>query len=184
LIGGNTATKGVDLPDQVQIRELLKDPEYRKWFSTDPKMSPRAKWRVYAQPVIDGPWKRADFTSWKKAYRFFAKNFKSWHDAALVCRNFPSDPPSVRVKVRIKSTDRRGEPVFGVVMKSKWLPGVLTKQWHTWCPHCRRPTLFGYFAKHHAFTERGIYPLRYKLRCSICGVALDVIRKYDLSERR
>jgi hypothetical protein len=52
---------------------------------------------------------------------------------------------------------------------------------HTWCPYCRRPTVFGWFTSHHAFPP-SLPPLPYKKRCGICGIAQQAIKEYRAKE--
>lgn len=152
--------------EQVTFRELVRDPVYRQWLKTPPLggFTKFAKFRVYVQREKDGNWAKKDFDDFKAAYSFLAKNFKSWHDASLTCRNEQSRPPVVRHKG-----------------KRQYYAPLLLIPGHTWCPYCRRPTVFDYFSTHHTFAAKGMKPLPYKRRCGICGVAETAIRRYKSS---
>jgi hypothetical protein len=147
--------------EQIQMRELLRDPLYRRWFTQPPKKLPGDRWRVYAQVKTDGPWSKKDFSSWREALRFFAEHHREWHDAALTCRNRAFRPPTV--------SDKLGR------RRNYHAPSV-TLQHHIWCPYCRRPTRFGYFSRHHNLPNC----LPYKLRCIVCGIAEDAVKHYRL----
>lgn len=146
------------------LREQLKDPLYRKWFATPPRVKNGAAtsppWIVYVQKEEGGPWSRAEFDKWSDGYRFVARNLKRYHDMALHHKRQEFRPPVV---------SQHG--------KRKYLlpeaPG------HHWCGYCRRVTRFGYFQRHHAmpkWTWGDV--LAAERRCIICGIRLAAIRRY------
>jgi len=149
--------------EQVTLRELVRDPIYRKWIKTPPLggFSEYARFRVYVQKEENGGWAKKDFEAFAPAYNFLVKNYKSWYDAALTCRNQESRPPVVRYKG-----------------KRQYYAPMLLMPGHIWCGYCRRPTVFGYYSTHHTFAAKGIKPLPYKLRCGICGNTEDSIRRF------
>lgn len=150
------------------MRELLDDPMYRKWISRPPKgFDFRPSWAVYAQRKEDGPWARATFTNFVQAHNFFVKNFRSWHDSALCCRNYPSRPIVIRDPNNPK--------------KRRYYAPMLTIRGHIWCNYCRRPTVFKMFSKHHALKGRTPMPVE---RCSICGVARTANKEYKAGRIR
>lgn len=164
--------------EQVPLRELLRDPTYRKWFALEPTFA-REKWvtwRVYARVSRDKGWAKRDFVTWKAGFDFLAKNLGAIYDGALTCKNQPSRPPVVSVPA-VKTVD--GKKIS--YRKRQYYSAVLTYPGHLWCPYCRRPTVFGYFTTHHAFTGK-FRPLPYKLRCGICGIARDAIKIYSAKE--
>jgi hypothetical protein len=146
---------------QVTLQQLIEDPIYRQWLRTPPVGGfPKfVKFRVYAQREQGGLWAKRDFDDFKSAYNFLAKNFRKWHDAALVTRNYACRPPVVRING-----------------KRRYHTPMLEMEGHEWCPYCRRPTVFGHFSRHHAF---GHYkPLPFKRRCGVCGIAETAIKDY------
>lgn len=145
----------------VTHRELLADPIYRKWFSRPPEAPSYAKWRVYVQKKRDKKWRKKDFDTWADAYLFFRKNYKSWYNAALICRNYDYKPPVVKY---------RG--------KRQYYAKLLWMEQHIWCGYCRRPTLMGYFTHHHAFPRKGTQPIPYARRCGICGIQQKALKMY------
>lgn len=144
----------------ITLREQLRDPIFKKWFSTPPReVASAAKsppWWVYVQKKPGGRWRRAEFASWKEGYRFVAANIKRYHDLALVHKRQAFKPPVVRDGGR-----RRYHlpPAHG----------------HEWCSYCRRMTVFKYFRKHHALPEWANSGER---RCIICGIRLAAIKRY------
>jgi hypothetical protein len=156
---------------QVPISELLLDPVYRKWLKTPPVggWPDWTKWRVYAQVKEGGGWAKKDFNTFVPAYNFLARNVKEWHDAALVCRNKECRPPVVYLG-----------------NKRQYHAPVLSFPGHVWCPYCRRPTVFGFYTKHHAFSGMSLDPMPDRKRCGICGISETAIKVYRigaLSER-
>lgn len=142
-------------------RELLADPIYRKWFSTPPDPPPYVKWRVYVQKKRDKRWRRRDFDTWAEAYKFFRANYKKWYNAALISRNWESRPPVVKYHG-----------------KRQYYKKVVLVESHRWCGYCRRPTMFGFFTRHHAFPKGGISPVPYFRRCGICGMREENLKSF------
>lgn len=140
-------------PEQLTIRQFLKDPVFRKYFAKQPKLRPMQKmpglkpWRLYVQKTEDGPWQRGDLTTYKSAFEH-ARGLLSdgVYDIALTSKAVPYWPPLVK-----------GEP---------WSDYPTS---HDWCPYCRRPTVFWWFSKHHALRQYSHYDLGQDKRCMICG---------------
>lgn len=151
--------------EQVPLRQLLSDPIYREWLRTPPVggFPEWARFRVYAKVEENRPWARKDFDTFVEAYNFLARNLKNWYDAALISTNYESRPPVVRINKR-----------------RQYLASVLSVPGHQWCGQCRRPTVFGYFRSHHAFSGLNFKPLPYKKRCGICGMAQDNMKRYSV----
>jgi hypothetical protein len=131
------------------LRDLLKDPLYKKWFMQVPRLNPRyvantPNWRVFCL-THDGKWKRAEFWQYSEAYRFVAKNIKKYADLVISSKRETFKPPVIRYK---------GKKVYWPCP-----PG------HRWCGYCRRPTVFAMFSRHHAIPIWAPYDKR----CSICG---------------
>lgn len=149
---------------QVTFAELVEDPIYRQWFDRPPTDHEHTRWRVYVKVTKKSPWAKRDFLTWKKARKFVRKHADKWYDCVLVCRNDAHRPPVIRVG-----------------RKRQYYAPMVNMVGHTWCPYCRRPTIFGWFTEHHAFTN-GLKPLAYKKRCSICGIAQSAIKEYSAKE--
>jgi len=146
------------------LRELLQDPIYAKWFAKPPKETEFTGWRVYAQKKRDKRWRKKDFEFWADAYQFLTRRGRldTWYNASLTCRNEEYRPPVVRYQG-----------------KRQYYAKMLLTEGHLWCPYCRRPTMFGYFTKHHAFPEGGPTPMPHFLRCGICGIREVSIKRYQ-----
>lgn len=144
------------------LREQLRDPVYKQWFSTPPREKKMASntppWVVYVQAEVDGPWRRAEFASWKEGYKFVAKNIKKYYDMCLSHKRQAFQPPVVREGGKRKYH----------------LPPALSGT-EIWCPYCRRMTRFAYFARHHALPKWANSGER---RCCICGIRLAAIKRY------
>jgi len=142
------------------LREQLRDPIFKKWFSLEPREPVMATntppWFIYVQEIEGGPWRRAECKSWKKGYKFVRKNIKKYHDISLTHKRREFRPPVVR---------QLGKRKYHLPSA----PG------HVWCPYCRRLTRFAYFKRHHAFRSGVNGGER---RCSICGVRLAFIKRY------
>lgn len=152
---------------QITIRELLKDPLYKKWFSTVPKLPPDSAhtppWRIYVQAEEGGSWARTETGGYVKAYRYVAKHIRDYHDICIQSKRHEFRPPVVKDK----STGKR----------HYWPCPV----GHRWCPYCRRPTVFTYFSRHHLFSGRNGFSTGtsgYK-RCVICGIRLVATKDYS-----
>jgi hypothetical protein len=158
---------------QVTLRELLEDPIYRKWFMKPPEKKTPSRWRVYAQKTEGGPWSKADFITWGQAYHFVRRHHKQWYDAALCSRVWEWRPPVIRVR-----TERQVKGRWRKVWVRNYYEPMVNMIGHVWCPHCRRPTVFRQFKRHHNVGKA----LVYKPRCTICGIALSAVKQYKVRE--
>jgi hypothetical protein len=146
----------------VTHRELLSDSIYAKWFATPPKAQHEyLRWRVYAQKKAGKRWQKKDFLTWEQAFKFFRRHQAEWYNASLTCRNEEWRPPVVKYQG-----------------KRQYLKRVILMEAHRWCGYCRRPTMFGYFTKHHAFPKGGIQPKPGDRRCGICGIREVAVKTY------
>jgi hypothetical protein len=174
---------------QITLRELLADPTYRKWFAKPPKLtnfSPSGRpYRVYVQRELDGSWAQAAFPKYADAYRYIAKHLRVFHDMAIATPGQAFHPPVLvskepvlkRKVVQLKGGKTKIVRRY-VYERSYWRP-ALELLGHQWCPYCRRPTVFAYFAKHH--TVKNCIP--YEMRCTICGVRRTFIKDYWAIQR-
>lgn len=164
------------------IHELLEDKQYREFFLKPPPMPPVYRqqqlkpWRVYIQRETDGPWAKKDLPNYVEAFKLFKKFRPEIHDASIMSRAIAFPPPHRLVRIKGVYVEHRGKKV----QKTKlvvWKPQLpMEETTHHWCSYCRRPTVFRYFSRHHAFgkdmpiTQEG-------LRCTICGIRLDGLPK-------
>lgn len=177
---------------QTPFRRLLEDPVYKAWLKKPPKddrVTHGEVWVAWLKPVSHpnrpNRWYRKTFHTYKEAYVYVAKNLAGVEDAAIGCTHQEFKPPIVRTGYRIARFKRK-DPKTGkeVIVKQKVpvrkflteLPGRLPPG-HTWCGYCRRPTIFGYFLKHHALPKA--YCVPYEKRCRICGVRLNFLGRWS-----
>jgi hypothetical protein len=166
----------------ITLPELLKDKEYRKFFTTVPKSlvpAPGKKpWRLLVQRKAGGPWARKDFEKYADAFRALVPYLseRRCYDAAIVSRGIAYSPPERIVKVTkggksVRIKDGQGNLVQKTAIVH-WRPKLpVTEEAHRWCTYCRRPTVFRWFKTHHAFRNtslEGIFDPSAK-RCTICG---------------
>lgn len=160
----------------ITIHELLEDKTYKAFFLSKPLMptvyAARGKlpWRLYVQLEADGRWSKKDLPSYSEAFKLFKKYRDDAHDAAIVSRPVAFAPPNRLVRVRgqylIGSDGVKRQVIKPVVWKPK-LPG--DEVIHEWCCYCRRPTIFRWFSRHHAFPKGETFDIGAR-RCTICGV--------------
>jgi len=148
--------------EQVRHSELIEDSVFSQWFDRAPYETEFTRWRVYVKVKRKSPWQKRDFLTWKKARKFVRKHSDGWYDVVLTCKNDGYRPPVVRVG-----------------RKREYYAPMLTLQGHMWCPHCRRPSVFGWFTKHHAFTGH-FKPIPWRKRCGVCGIAEEAIKHYKV----
>lgn len=164
------------------IHELLEDKTYKEYFLKSPAMPEvyrqlnMVPWRVYIQREADGPWAKKDLPTYKEAFALFKKYRPNIHDAAIMSRSVAFAPPHrfVRIKGQYREVVRKGKKEKVQVVKLVlWKPNLPPEEsGHHWCTYCRRPTVFKYFSRHHAFGKNE--PITQdELRCSICGIRLD-----------
>lgn len=172
--------------DQITLKRLLKDPIYRKWFSTKPAQGAQGRWRVWFKETPTSPWEEKEFPSWKKGFKFVQANINNFYDMALANPSHAYSPPVVIWK-------RTKNPKTEIITKHRrhYVPPVaedadrmIDNHKHAWCPYCRRPTIFTYFRRHHSYYTRvnflgKPYDTNSQERiCLICGVRLVFIKKY------
>lgn len=160
------------------MRELLRDEIFRKWMVKVPEFpNPRTvKWRLFVQREPDGPWAKKDVESYAEGYRILAKNFKKWHDCALVCLGRESRPPVVRKPMMVRDSNNPKKKVKGY--KRVYHEPLIRVPGHLWCGYCRRPTVFRNFSKHHAFTGTLRTGVPWDARCTICGMREVATKRY------
>lgn len=156
---------------QKTLKELLEDPLYAQWFNTQPRQSwaltknDSTPWRVWVQFKQGGKWYKREFRTWKKAHKFLARNLHDFYDAALNHRVHQSRPPVVRDPNKPN--------------KRKYYGPMVKILGHRWCGYCRRPTVFAYFGRHHAFSGKNrSYCDPGIERCSICGASERIVTDY------
>jgi hypothetical protein len=143
-------------------------------------------WRVYVQREANGKWARKDFATYPEAANFALRLMRDgvW-DFTVHAKHASFKPPG-----RWVNLTKNGKPVYltkgegknkvyvlrdGKKVRKQKFVAMHMPPGHEWCPHCRRPTVFRWFRKHHAFTPReGSEFVQVcdpsPLRCTICGI--------------
>lgn len=162
------------MPDEVSLtlRDLLRDPVYKKWFLRIPELQSTAAtsppWYLYL--LDNGKWKRANATTYRGALKFAAKNLREYQDIVIHSKRQPFRIPRLRRSYN--------PPQYKKVKGKKKLVEVLeVVEWenyphdYMWCPYCRRPTLWNYYMSHHAFPQakQWVFNGRSKA-CHVCGL--------------
>ncbi len=157
----------------ITLLELLEDPVYKKYFCTVPQLPnvPRLvePWRLYVRS--ESGWRKKDFWKYKEAFVFYSGRKTQFQDAAIVCRPLILPPPTRVVKLKGKY-HKNGQQMTKEII---WQPKLAEHpEDHYWCGRCRRPTVFKYFSRHHAFTgENAALMDPNAKRCLICGLRLE-----------
>lgn len=164
------------------IHELLQDKQYKEFFLRAPAMpvvyrqQQMLPWRVYIQREVDGAWAKKDLPTYREAFALFRRYKPEIHDAAIMSRAVAFAPPHrlVRIRGQYREVVRKGKKEKVQVTKLVvWKPKLPQEESpHQWCTYCRRPTVFRYFSKHHAF-GKNMNITQDELRCMICGIRLD-----------
>lgn len=169
----------------ITIHELLRDKTYREYFCKVPKLPEHMThghnqpWRLAVQKEAHGPWGTKEFQSYPDAFKLLKKNLSRINDAAIISKGVPLDPPRKTVRIKGKFLERGGKKI-PVTKRVDWtFPlGVGEDQLHTWCPYCRRPTVFARFTYHPVLNSRRMGGLLIDpdlMRCSICGASERIV---------
>lgn len=162
----------------IPMSELIKDPDYKRFLTTKPKLPPISRdktkmstppWVVYVQRDIDGAWGKREFWKYSEAFIFFKRAMKlGVHDATINCRRIGFEPPSRFVRIKGKFiVDRKGVKRQATTLVY-WKPAAHLEAFdHVWCKYCRRPTVFKFYKKH---KRLGVVDSTTS-RCCICGAS-------------
>lgn len=181
----------------IPIGELLEDKIFNRYFTQTPPMYPHQAnkpdgWRLWVKSDPDSPWRRKDVRHYEAGVQYILRGIGegSLHNAVLQCRGVSYKPPVRRLLVRdpktkqpLLVTDSKTGIVSKKVLEKIWQPSPdLIQEYgrHEWCFYCRRPTVFAYFAKHHAFAGTSLEPYYdgSVRRCAVCGISYDNYRRY------
>lgn len=164
------------------IRELLSDPEYRKYFTTVPELpahyTPDAMpWRLILQLKGDTHWKSKRFGTYQEAFRGFKTVLPKIQNAAINCPGLNFMPPTrlVRVKGKFHTEGKlKGQPIVKALV---WKPRLEPDhEPHHWCGYCRRPTIFvnkGMGAR--MLNGFRLPATQVAFRCSLCGASEQIM---------
>lgn len=186
-------------PGQITIRELLRDPQYRAYFTAVPVMPDHytpdsLPWRLFVNKRGETKWRSKRFGTYREAFAGMKKMLPNINDAAINCPGLNWQPPmkTVRLKGKFYETGKlKGQPILrSVVWKPRLEPDMAQ---HHWCAFCRRPTVFVNKGMAARMLNGLLLPAtRVMFRCSICGAHEEImdIRKpennqaWDLTRTR
>lgn len=143
----------------IRLVDLLRDPDYRKWFTTVPTIRVEhhtPPWRLFVQQEEGGRWARVDLPSYPKAYAGVKSRLQECFDMTIHCKPQGFRPPIVEISG-----------------KRSYIP---VPDGHHWCVYCRRPTVFKFFSKHPNMPK--IVIADYEERCTICGARKSGMKLY------
>ena len=171
----------------INIHELLEDPIYKAYFLEQPKV-PWAKkptmtkpWRLYVMLKGTKTWRRKEFDTYADAFKYLRTLMKQGRisDAAIHCKRYAFDPPTRLAKIRGKFKIGSDGKKRQVVKEVRWRERLHVDEieTHTWCPYCRRPTVFKYYTKHHALKSLGGIVDSSVRRCCICGISERMLKE-------
>lgn len=166
----------------IPLAKLLEDKTFERYFTRTPHLYPiqaepnRQTWRVWIKTTPTTSWRKRDVTNYQVGVRTILDRIDDIHDAALQCRGRSYGPPDRRIRLMsggVPLLTADGKPQVKV---SPWrVRDDLTRRYgrHDWCFQCRRPTVFAYFANHHAFrgTILESFASNDVRRCALCGIS-------------
>lgn len=164
----------------ITIRELLRDPQYKAFFTKTPKLpdhyTPEMKpWKLLVQKENETHWRAKRFGTYREAFDGFKKMLPVITNAAINCPALTFMPPIRNVRVKGKFITVQGGHKRPYVRSIIWKPQISADmEQHFWCPHCRRPSIFKY-ASSSIRTNTGKLVTEPTLRCVICGASDRII---------
>jgi len=170
----------------ITLKELLRDPVYRKYFLTKPRLYgqyndfPDFKpWALAIQKQPHGQWAYKDYHDFMEAFNKLKKYVPVLNDAAIISKATGCPPPRVNVAVEGKFFVR-GKKKIQVTQREDWRVSLPMGEdaRHRWCPFCRRPTVFTTFIYHPRFPSsksNGMLLDPDMPRCTICGASENLV---------
>lgn len=159
----------------ITIRELLRDPTFKKFFITPPVLPAHytpelMPWKLYVHKVGETQWRAKRFGTYREAFEGMKKMLPTIDNAAINCPALDFMPPIRNVKIKGKTVMVRGK-ARPVIKSIVWRPQITDDmEAHHWCSHCRRPTIFRYSTPKARVVQGFVVPSpEPALRCIICG---------------
>lgn len=158
----------------ITLKELLRDPQYRTYFSKVPKLPAHYKpenkpWKLMILKPGEKAWRTKRFGTYSEAFAALKKMLPVIEDATINCPALGFMPPIKTVRLKGK-TDKKGKPVLRTIV---WKPQLTDDmETHYWCPYCRRPSIFKIATIAPRMRNGYVLPSpEPKMRCSICGAS-------------
>lgn len=159
----------------ITIKELLRDPQYRAFFTKVPELpahytAANRPWKLIVMKKGETTWRSKRVGTYEEAFAGFKKLLPIIDNAAINCPALGFAPPTRTVKLK-GQVDAKGRPVIKTLA---WKPAISDDmEHHDWCPHCRRPSIF-----HMATLANGrvsaVDPVA-AMRCIICGASERIV---------
>lgn len=166
--------------EMISLRELLQDPDYKKYFTKVPVLpahyTPDVKpWKLYVLKAGEDKWRSKRYGTYGDAFAGLKKMLPSIDNAAINCPGLSFMPPIKNYRIKGRFLDKaEKKPLIKSVV---WKPKIdADMAGHNWCPHCRRPTVFkmaGLPARR--MGDFVLPPDEVSLRCSICGASERIV---------
>lgn len=130
--------------DLITIKELLADPDFKKFFLAIPKLPDHytpanLPWKLIVLKPGETVWRSKRFGTYGEAFAGFKKMLPSIENAAINCPPLTFMPPVKRYRVKGKLDKKKKL----LIITKLWVPPIPGEmEQHLWCPHCRRPSIF------------------------------------------
>ena len=164
--------------EMITIRELLRDPRYKEFFTKPPILpdhyTPESlPWKLFVQKEGETVWRAKRFGTYRDAFDGFKKMLPVIQNAAINCPPLDFMPPIRNVRVKNKFITVRGGHKKPYIRSLVWKPQITDDmEQHSWCSHCRRPTIFRYSTPKERVLNGFVVPSpEPSLRCIICGAS-------------
>jgi hypothetical protein len=164
----------------ITIHELLRDPAYRKYFLSIPVLPTHYKgenkpWRLFILKKGETTWRTRRLSTYNEAFHGLKRLLPIIDNAAINCPALGFMPPVRTVRIKGRIDPKTKKPMLRTVV---WKPQIESDmEDHSWCPHCRRPTIFR-VSRLNVNRPGSKYklPLGEALeRCIICGVSEHIV---------
>lgn len=131
----------------ITLRELLRDPTYRDYFKQIPELPPHYSpdtlpWKLLILKEGETAWRSKRYPTYRDAFDGLKKILPVSTNAAINCPALGFMPPikNFKVKGKFVGSGTRRKPL---IITKVWTPRIeADMESHSWCPHCRRPTIF------------------------------------------
>lgn len=164
--------------EMITIQELLRDPQYRKYFTTVPQLpshyTPDHKpWKLIVMKKGESIWRTKRMGTYEEAFTGLKKMLPIIDNGAINCPALGFMPPTRTVRLKGKF-DKKGKQITRTTLWTPKIEGDMEQ--HHWCAHCRRPTVFKVAMvkpkRHHGYFVPAGEPV---LRCGICGASERIV---------
>jgi len=165
--------------DLITIKELLRDPQFKKYFTTVPVLpdhytEENRPWKLMILKPGENAWRSKRFGTYQEAFAGFKKLYPTILNAAINCPPLDFMPPVRTVRVKNKIDPKTKRPILKTLV---WRPQITADMGeHNWCAHCRRPSIFKVAVFKSARTGDFVQPDPEPLmRCIICGASERIV---------